>query len=83
VTFTGVSQNQQPTILVNPFRYLVSQNESFNLIKAIFLGWKSTEKEEKEEKKTFNSSSEIFLDYSEYSTIQGLIYIFFSYQVCT
>ena len=33
-----------------------------------------------EEKKRFNSSYEIIVDYSEYSTIQGLIYIFFSYQ---
>ena len=30
--------------------------------------------------KTFNSATDIFLDYTEYSTIQGLIYIFFSYQ---
>jgi len=35
---------------------------------------------DEEEKKTFNSSYEIVVDYSEYSTIQGLIYIFFSYQ---
>ncbi len=42
-----------------------------------------TEIEEKEgkEKKTFDSGYELFLDYTEYSTIQGLIYIFFSYQV--
>ena len=32
------------------------------------------------EKKTFKSSFDILQDYSEYSTIQGLIYIFFSYQ---
>jgi hypothetical protein len=35
---------------------------------------------EEEKTKTFNSSFEILKDYSEYSTIQGLIYIFFSYQ---
>ncbi len=36
--------------------------------------------EDEDEKKTFNSSYEIIVDYSEYSTIQGFIYIFFSYQ---
>ena len=36
--------------------------------------------DEEEEKRTFNSSYEIIVDYSEYSTIQGFIYIFFSYQ---
>ncbi len=35
---------------------------------------------EVERKKIFASSSEILLDYTQYSTIQGLIYIFFSYQ---
>ena len=33
-----------------------------------------------DEARTFNSSYEIFQDYTEYATIQGLIYIFFSYQ---
>jgi hypothetical protein len=33
-----------------------------------------------EEKKQFESSFDIIHDYSEYSTIQGLIYIFFNYQ---
>jgi hypothetical protein len=46
--------------------------------------WDKSEVEEKrddeDEKKTFNSSYEIIVDYSEYSTIQGFIYIFFSYQ---
>jgi hypothetical protein len=44
--------------------------------------WHSlTEPPAENEKKTFKNGYEIFLDYSEYSTIQGLIYIFFSYQV--
>jgi len=30
--------------------------------------------------KTFKSSFELFQDYTEYSTIQGLIYVFFPYQ---
>ena len=37
------------------------------------------EKEEKS-KATLRPLYEIFLDYTEYSTIQGLIYIFFTYQ---
>jgi hypothetical protein len=41
---------------------------------------KDKEEEAREEKKTFNSKYEIIVDYSEYSTIQGLIYVFFSYQ---
>ena len=36
--------------------------------------------EPKISERTFNTASDIFLDYTEYSTIQGLIYIFFSYQ---
>ena len=32
------------------------------------------------EKKQFETSFDIIHDYSEYSTIQGLIYIFFAYQ---
>ena len=35
---------------------------------------------ENEEKKKFNSFYELFLDYTEFSTIQGLKYIFVSYQ---
>jgi hypothetical protein len=47
--------------------------------------WKTFEEEERrdynvEEKKTFNSCYEVIRDYSEYSTIQGLIYIFFKHQ---
>ena len=44
----------------------------------------STEKEEGNEEerevRVFHSPKDIFLEYSEYSTIQGLIYIFFAYQ---
>jgi len=36
--------------------------------------------DDQEPKKVFTSSSEIIQDYSEYSTIQGLIYVYFSYQ---
>ena len=43
-----------------------------------FTAWSKDDKEE--EKQTFNSSYEIIQDYSEYSTIQGFIYIFFAYQ---
>jgi hypothetical protein len=39
------------------------------------------EKEKRERVKTFRSSKEIFLNYTEDSTIQGLIYVFFPYQV--
>jgi hypothetical protein len=44
--------------------------------------WESVEKEslEEEEKKEFNTFYELFLDYTEFSTIQGLNYIFISYQ---
>ncbi len=37
--------------------------------------------EEKEEKEEPSTAYEIFLKYTEVSTIQGLIYIFFPYQV--
>ena len=44
----------------------------------------TVESEDNEEgNKVFSSAKEIFLDYTEYSTIQGLIYIFLSYQVIT
>lgn len=39
------------------------------------------EKEKGERVKTFRSAKEIFLNYTEDSTIQGLIYVFFPYQV--
>jgi len=53
-----------------------------------FLAWTDKKQEaeiqkgEIETKKgEFRTSFEIFKDYTEYSTIQGLIYIFFDYQV--
>ena len=42
--------------------------------------WDEEVNQDEKKKKQFSSSSEIFLDYTEYSSIQGLIYIFFSYQ---
>ncbi len=42
---------------------------------------KMEEREEKEEKEEPSTAYEIFLKYTEDSTIQGLIYIFFPYQV--
>ena len=46
------------------------------------VAWDDVEeaKKDEEKKKVFSSSSEIFLDYTEYSSIQGLIYVFLSYQ---
>ena len=42
--------------------------------------WDETSKEEETQEKKFDGPYEIIQDYSEYSTIQGIIYIFFSYQ---
>ncbi len=36
--------------------------------------------DEEKNKSPFNSSYEILAEYAEYSTIMGLIYLFFSYQ---
>ncbi len=63
-------------------------NESFIMISEIMLvtcltAWSEEDQSEMKEKGTqhFNSALDIFLDYTEYSTVQGLIYIFFPYQV--
>ena len=42
---------------------------------------KGEDAEMDEEEKRFDSTYKIFLDYTEHSTIQGLIYIFLPYQV--
>ncbi len=55
-------------------------NHSYCLDVSDVSAWEKDQEEAKAEKKTFNSKYEIIVDYSEYSTIQGLIYIFFSYQ---
>jgi hypothetical protein len=39
--------------------------------------WKEPEEEEK---RTFDGPFDIIKEYSEYSTIQGIVYIFFDYQ---
>ena len=46
------------------------------------LAWvEKTNEEENEEVESFDTVWDIFLNYTETSTIQGLIYIFFPYQV--
>ncbi len=67
--------------------YVISNVEfrSGNAIKVKLLlkaAWYAVEvvSQDENKKKKFTSSSDIFLDYTEYSSIQGLIYIFFSYQ---
>ncbi len=49
----------------------------------ILLEWIEKAKTEKHAEKieTFNSVGEIFINYTQDSTIQGIIYIFFPYQV--
>jgi hypothetical protein len=46
----------------------------------LFLHLLSAWESKEEEKEAFKTGYEVFLDYTEYSTIQGLIYIFFAYQ---
>ncbi len=59
-------------------KILIENNNTLYLHKNnVFL---SAWEEKKDKKTTFNSGYDIFLDYTEYSTIQGLIYIFFAYQ---
>jgi hypothetical protein len=45
-----------------------------------FTAWNESKDEEEKKKSPFNSSYEILAEYAEYSTIMGLIYLFFSYQ---
>ena len=42
--------------------------------------WNEIDQEVKAEEKRFDGPFDIVQDYSEYSTIQGIIYIFFSHQ---
>ena len=44
-------------------------------------GIEGKKKEDEEEKTSFDGPYEIIEDYSDYSTIQGIVYIFFNYQV--
>jgi hypothetical protein len=44
-------------------------------------GIEGKKKEKEDEKTTFDGPYEIIEDYSDYATIQGIVYIFFDYQV--
>jgi len=51
------------------------------LHKSTFIAWDNVEPVDgKEERKEFHSFYELFLNYTEFSTIQGLNYIFISHQ---
>ena len=63
-----------------PFSCIKKAHFSKRFLKNVGAAWDEKSQDEKSEEENFDGPYDIIEDYSDYSTIQGIIYIFFSYQ---